>query len=136
MDTQQIKSLLRSAHEALKHSYSPYSEYPVGAAVLTEDGRTFAGTNIENSSYSLTICAERVASFNAISEGAKRIVAVAIVNGAGNECMPCGACRQVISEFSADAQIVVEAPDGAPQIIALVDLLPLAFGTKDIHKNV
>ena len=136
MDTQQIRCLLRSAREALKHSHSPYSEYPVGAAVLTEDGRTFTGTNIENSSYSLTICAERVAIFKAISEGAKRIIAVAVVCAKGHECMPCGACRQVISEFSADAQIAVEDSTGAPRVVPLTDLLPQAFSAKDLQKTV
>jgi|CXWL01.1.fsa_nt_gi cytidine deaminase len=136
MDAQQLKHLLCSAHESLKYTYSPYSEYPVGAAVLTEDGRTFTGTNIENSSYSLTICAERVAIFKAVSEGAKRIVAVAVVCAKGHECMPCGACRQVISEFSADAQIVVEDSNGAPRVVPLTDLLPQAFSAKDLQKTV
>ena len=136
MDTLQIKSILRSAHESLKHSYSPYSEYSVGVAVLIEDGRTFTGTNVENSSYSLTICAERVAIFKAISEGAKKIVGVAVVCGARNECMPCGACRQVISEFSLDAQIVVETSNGTPRVVPLIDLLPQAFSGKDLEKTI
>ena len=136
MDIQQTKRLLHAARESLQHSYSPYSGYPVGAAVLTENGRIFTGTNIENSSYSLTICAERVAIFKAASEGARRIVAVAVICASGNECMPCGACRQVISEFSADTQIAVEDSNGVPKVIPLTDLLPQAFGAKDLEKIV
>jgi cytidine deaminase len=136
MISPQERHLLHSAREALKHSYSPYSQYPVGAAILTEDGRIFTGTNIENSSYSLTICAERVAVFKAVSEGATRIVGVAVVCGLGNECMPCGACRQVISEFSSDAWVVIEDSTGAPRTVPLTDLLPQAFSGKNLQKIV
>lgn len=136
MISQQATRLLHSAREALKHSYSPYSQYPVGAAVLTDDGRIFTGTNVENSSYGLTICAERVAIFKAVSEGATKLVGVAVVCALDNECMPCGACRQVISEFSSDASIVVQDSAGVPHTMQLADLLPHAFGGKNFQKTV
>jgi cytidine deaminase len=136
MNSQGLKRLFRLAHKSLKHSYSPYSEHPVGAAVMTDDGRTFTGTNIENSSYGLTICAERVAIFKAISEGAKRIVGIALVCGEKSECMPCGACRQVISEFSLNAQIAYEDFKGTVKTIPFNDLLPYAFTAKNLRKRV
>ena len=100
------KELLQLAIEAAQHSYCAYSGFSVGAALLTEEGEIFTGCNIENSSFSLTNCAERTAIFKAVSEGFKRFKAIAIVGGAeGNyshPCCPCGACWQVMSEFCDD----------------------------------
>jgi len=100
------KELLEFAIEAAQNSYCAYSGFSVGAALLTEDGRIFTGCNVENSSFSLTICAERTAIFKAVSEGCKKFKAIAIVGGAeGNfshPCCPCGACLQVMSEFCDD----------------------------------
>lgn len=100
------KELLQLAIEAAQHSYCAYSGFSVGAALLTEEGEIFTGCNIENSSFSLTNCAERTAIFKAVSEGFKRFKAIAIVGGAeGNyshPCCPCGACLQVMSEFCDD----------------------------------
>lgn len=122
--------LLAAAREAAMASYSPFSRFRVGAAVLDERGRIFSGTNIENASYSLTICAERVAIFSAISGGAKRIVAIAVCcpdapSDAGpGFSMPCGACRQVIAEFG-DSSLPVHV-DGRGDF-QLKDLLPNPF---------
>ncbi|MBO4867184.1 MAG: cytidine deaminase [Ruminococcus sp.] len=100
------KELLELAIEAASNSYCSYSGFSVGAALLTEDGRIFTGCNVENSSFSLTICAERTAIFKAVSEGCRKFKAIAIVGGAeGNyshPCCPCGACLQVMSEFCDD----------------------------------
>lgn len=119
--------LLRKAQEAQKTSYSPYSNFPVGAAVEMESGRIYTGTNIENSSYGLTICAERVAIFNAISNGESKIKNIAIScknSDKLSSSMPCGACRQVIIEFStADTQIIVNGVYS----FKIDQLLPNAF---------
>src|SRR5258708_31598866 len=93
------KELLRAAKRARKQSYSPYSKYKVGAAVLASDGRIFSGANVENASYGLTVCAERVAIFKGVSEGLREIKAVAIVAGGFKKAYPRWACRQVILEF-------------------------------------
>lgn len=107
-----LRPLIEAAKRARKTAYCPYSRYPVGAAVLTGSGRVFTGANVENASYGLSLCAERVAVFNAVSRGEKDLRAVAI---AGRKAWPCGACRQVLIEFSSkDA------------VLALVDLQPEA----------
>lgn len=122
----QIRGLLAKAREAANFAYAPFSAFHVGAAVIADDGRVFTGANVENSSYSLTICAERVAIFNAVSQGARdfRALAVACVNDAG--CAPCGACRQVMYEFSPDLAVIIDSPNG-PERRSLRDLLPLGF---------
>lgn len=97
---EELLHLFEEAYKASKSSYSPYSKFPVGAAVLTNDGRVFTGCNVENRSYGLTNCAERTAVFSAVAEGAKRIFAVAIAAPKADYPVgPCGACRQVLSEF-------------------------------------
>ena len=103
--------LVEAALIAREHAYAPYSRYHVGAAVEMEDGRTFTGCNIENASYGLSICAERVAVFSAVASGAREVRAVAVATEDGGT--PCGACRQVLAEF---------APrDGSPMRVLLVD---------------
>lgn len=98
------KRLIEAAKAAQKNSYSPYSRYPVGAAVLTESGRVYTGCNVENASFGLAICAERVAIFKAISSGEKRIKSLCVV---AKSAAPCGACRQVIIEFAdKDAEMI------------------------------
>ena len=94
---QAVERLIEAAVEAQKRAYCPYSRYPVGAAVLTETGRVFAGCNVENASYGLSMCAERVAIYHALTSGHDAITAVAVVGAAAK---PCGACRQVMVEFS------------------------------------
>lgn len=97
MTHKRLRMLIEAAKRARRRAYCPYSRYPIGAAVLTESGRIFAGANIENASYGLAICAERVAVFNAVSRGEKGFRAVCVV---GRSPKPCGACRQVMLEFS------------------------------------
>lgn len=121
------EQLLAAAREARHRAYAPYSGYTVGAAVCDEDGRIFAGANVENASYGLSICAERVAIFRAASEGSRRIRAMAVVTRDGGT--PCGACRQVLSEFADDDAIVWCASEEKATVeeYRLSDLLPFAF---------
>ncbi len=93
------EQLMEKAKEASKMSYSPFSKFAVGAAVLTGSGKVYSGCNVQNSSYGMTICAERCAIFKAVSEGEKEILAVAIYSPNLDDCIPCGACRQVMYEF-------------------------------------
>ena len=93
------QNLFDIAFKAMDHAYAPYSNYTVGAAILCDDGKIYSGVNIENASYGLTNCAERTAIFKAVSEGVKEIKAIVIVNGTSEMSKPCGACRQVMSEF-------------------------------------
>ncbi len=120
------------AEEAMEKAYSPYSKFKVGACILTEDGRTFQGCNIENSSYGATICAERCAVGCAIAGGARRFKAIAIT-GSSAVAWPCGICRQVLSEFGNSAMrvLVGEANKGFTAR-TLGQLLPESFGPKDL----
>lgn len=97
-----FQELMNKAKEASKNSYSPFSRFAVGAAVLTSSGKIYKGCNVENSSFGLTNCAERTAIFKAISEGEKEVLAVAIYSPNSDSCYPCGACRQVLYEFQGD----------------------------------
>lgn len=122
--------LLAAAKEAQASAYAPYSNFPVGAAVLLSDGTICRGCNVENASFGLTICAERVAIFNAIADGRMDIVAVAVVTSAPKLCKPCGACRQVIAEFSkADNPIVVisTCASNESEVQSISELLPDTF---------
>lgn len=115
-------NLYRKAVESAEKSYSPYSHFRVGSALLTSDGKIFTGCNVENSSYSLTVCAERTAIFKAVSEGISGFEAIAI-HGTENPCIPCGACLQVMSEFcNPDFKIVLS--DG---VHTLGEFLPNVF---------
>ena len=122
--------LMAAAREAQASAYAPYSNFPVGAAVLLSDGAIYRGCNVENASFGLTICAERVAIFNAIADGRMDIVAVAVVTSAPKLCKPCGACRQVIAEFSkADNPIFVisTCAFGESELQSITELLPDTF---------
>lgn len=121
------EQLLAAAREARHHAYAPYSGYAVGAAVYCEGGRIFAGANVENASYGLTVCAERVAIFRAVSEGARRIRAIAVVTQDGGA--PCGACRQVLAEFADEELVVWCAPEEGAEVqeYRLEELLPYSF---------
>jgi len=124
------EELLAAAREAQAAAYAPYSNFSVGAAVLLSDGTIYRGCNIENSSFGLTICAERVALFHAISDGRIDIAAVAVVTSAPKLCKPCGACRQVIAEFSqADNPIAVLSASLTREssMETISDLLPDTF---------
>ena len=128
------EQLIEAAREVRKHAYAPYSSFRVGAAVLDESGRIHAGCNVENASYGLTNCAERVAIGRAIAEGARGIQALAVVSSGA--VTPCGACRQVIAEFGSDCDVlIVDADSNAVSEIAFATLLPQAFGGNDLGKT-
>jgi homotetrameric cytidine deaminase len=127
-----LAELLASAEQAAQHSYSPYSGFRVGAALRLATGEIVTGTNVENVSYGLTICAERAALVRAVSQfgPAVRIAAVAVANLNNSPSPPCGACRQVLAEFiSPDAPVLFPAADGL-RSMPFSDLLPLAFDMK------
>ena len=134
----QKEALMELALQARQNAYTPYSNYRVGAAVLTGDGRLFTGCNIENASYGATICAERTAIFKAVSEGAERIAAIAIVGGLADSepsdyAFPCGICRQVMKEFGSDElTIYVVRSLTDYQEFTLAELLPHGFGGDSI----
>lgn len=121
------EQLISEAESAMEHSYSPYSHFRVGAAIRTEDGTIFTGTNIENASYSLTVCAERVAIFNALSKGHRSFTNLAIATSSGLPTPPCGACRQVLYEFNPELIIHLEGEGNKKKECRLKDLLPHAF---------
>ena len=127
-------SLMNQACEARKKSYSPYSHFCVGAALLCKNGKVYTGCNIENAAYTPTNCAERTAIFKAVSEGEREFEAIAIIGGKAGEdggfCAPCGVCRQVIAEFcDKDFKIVLGTADNV-KVYTLDELLPFSF-TKD-----
>ena len=123
-----IAELTDRAQAALAHSHSPYSEFPVGAAVQTRSGKIFAAPNIENASYGLTLCAERNAVFHAISAGERDIVALLLYTPTKKVYTPCGACRQVMAEFlDGDTPVLCAAEDGAMVTSTVDELLPKKF---------
>jgi cytidine deaminase len=129
LSPEEQSQLLEAAQSVLQNAYAPYSRFRVGAAILTHLGNLFTGCNVENSSYGLTICAERTAIVSAVAqEGGDRmkIRAVAVVNEKGTYCPPCGACRQVMFEFGADAVILLQEGDALKQV-TMTQLLPGAF---------
>ena len=120
--------LMDKAKEASKRAYSPFSKFAVGASVLTKEGNIYSGCNIENSSFGMTICAERCAIFKAVSEGDKEILAVAIYSPNEDDCYPCGACRQVLYEFQSDNGIDIILKDNDElKIFTIEELLPGGF---------
>ena len=128
--------LLALAREARKNAYAPYSGFSVGAALLAKNGKTYLGCNIENASFSPTVCAERVAFLKAVSDGEREFLAIAIVGGKDEtfspDVTPCGVCRQVMSEFCRGFfRILTEDRDGNPASRTLCDLLPSPFGGPD-----
>ncbi|HHT9124720.1 MAG TPA: cytidine deaminase [Candidatus Brocadiia bacterium] len=123
----QMDELIKKAKEAMAKAYSPYSHFKVGAAVLTKSGKIYTGCNIENCSYGLTICAERVAIFNAVSSGEREFDAIAIVTDSTELTPPCGACRQVIWEFSKDVVVLLTNLQGKQKTTKISDLLPIPF---------
>ena len=127
-----LPALVRAATRARRHAYAPYSGFQVGAAVLA-GGRIFAAGNVENSSYPLSVCAERNAVALAVNAGFRRIDAVAVVAGEGRPAPPCGGCRQVLAEFCAPATpVVYAATTGTSIATTLAALLPHAFGAADL----
>ncbi|MCH7889714.1 MAG: cytidine deaminase [Proteobacteria bacterium] len=127
-----LKRLEAAARNALENAYCRYSRFPVGAAVLTEDGEVFAGCNVENASYGLTICAERNAIFQAVAAGHRKIKAVVVVTSSSTPTPPCGACRQVINEFGTSTDIVSVDSTGNSSQYKIEELLPNSFRPSDL----
>ena len=128
--------LMRLAEDARAYSYTPYSHFAVGAALLTKSGKVYTGCNIENASYTPTVCAERTAVFKAVSEGEREFATIAIIGGPagqkGRFCAPCGVCRQVLREFCAlDFRILLGTTEEV-QTFTLGDLLPTSFAPSDL----
>lgn len=123
------KLLMDKAKEASKQSYSPFSRFAVGACVLAKSGKMYTGCNVENSSFGMTICAERCAIFKAVSEGEREILAVAIYSPNADDCNPCGACRQVMYEFQGDDTEVEIITESMSELIVrkLSEYLPYGF---------
>ena len=124
------QQLVDAAVEAAKRAYAPYSAFPVGAALLTETGDVYTGCNVENASYGLTICAERVAVCRAVAEGQRRFRTIAVVSQTGATL--CGACRQFLAEFGQDLHVLIGRLDGTFSSTTLKQLLPFAFGSNDL----
>lgn len=124
------ESLRDAAREALRYSYAPYSDFPVGAAALVDDGRVVSGANIENASYGVTLCAECSLVSQLRMTGGGRLVAFACVDGQGQCLMPCGRCRQLLYEFGGD-ELLVDTPRG---VQPMSEVLPQAFGPRHLAK--
>ena len=123
------EDLLEAARSARDRAYAPYSGYPVGAAILAEDGLVYAGCNVENAAYPVGTCAEAGALAAMVAGGGRRIREMLVVAGGAELVAPCGACRQRIREFAADDVAVhLAGPDGIGRSVTVVDMLPLAFG--------
>ena len=126
------KSLAVKAVEAKSKALPTYSNFHVGAALITEDDKIYTGCNIESSSYSLTICAERTAIFKAISEGERKFKAIAVVGDTEGFISPCGACRPVISDLCGDIDVVLVNSKNETKVMKTSELLPFAFSDKDL----
>lgn len=122
-----IEKLIKSAQDALKFAYAPYSNFKVGAAILTKKGKIYTGANIENVSYGLSICAERVALYKALVDGVKDFSTIAIYTPTKNFTSPCGACRQVLAEFNPNIYILLINQKGAIKQFTLSQLLSYPF---------
>ena len=124
------EELVAAAKAARENSYAPYSEFRVGAAIETDDGEIITGCNVESASYGLTVCAERVAIWKAISEGKHKIKNIAVVCDTKELTPPCGVCRQIIWEFGGNVPVTLANLNGGRETIEMKDLLPRAFDTK------
>ena len=131
MKEKDIQKLINRAIVARDKTYSPYSHFGVGAALLCEDGTIYEGCNIENASYGLTNCAERTAIFKAVSEGQTKFKALAVVADTEGPCAPCGACRQVMVEFKIPL-IIMGNLMGDIKIVSIEELLPFSFSESDV----
>lgn len=132
-----IKELIKLAIEAREYAYVPYSNFKVGAVVLTKDGKTFSGCNIESASFTPTICAERTALAKAISEGHRDIDTIVVVGSLKKLSFPCGVCRQLIIEFGNDIKIIVAKNINEYKTYTINELLPESFGPEDIkHEHI
>ena len=126
------QELCRKAQDMLSRSYSPYSHFPVGAAIECGDGSVYTGCNIENAAYGPSICAERVAVFKAVSEGKRDFVRIAVAGSTKAFCAPCGVCRQVLQEFAPELEVILVNREGKTLELTLPDLLPYSFGSSTL----
>ena len=137
MVKQIAEELIERAKTARENAYAPYSHFRVGAAVLTGEGHCYTGCNVENASYGLTCCAERVAVYSAIAGGESNIQALAIISDGDEYITPCGACRQVLAEFNPDMQVIMANNKGEYRVSTATELLPAAFSLaadKESHR--
>ena len=126
------QELVRAALDARHHAYAPYSNFHVGAALECEDGTVFTGCNVENAAFGSTMCAERTAIFKAVSEGKRHFRRIAIAGSSGDPCWPCGSCRQVLSEFAPDLELLISTAGGHFVKTDLIALLPHSFGAGNL----
>lgn len=126
------QALVDLAFTMLERSYSPYSRFPVGAALLCGDGTVFTGCNVENAAYGSSICAERTALVKAVSEGRRQFTALAVAGRGEDYCWPCGACRQMLWEFAPELTVLVARGDGQFVKLPLKELLPHGFGPSSL----
>jgi len=120
-------ALIEAALQARENAHAPYSKFKVGAAIEDETGRIHTGCNVENATYGLTICAERVAVFKAVSEGARKFRRIAVAADTDTLTPPCGACRQILWEFCGDIEVILANPRGKTETLRLRDLFPRPF---------
>ena len=135
MDHEQLSQLVQAASAAKTRAMAPYSGFHVGAAIRTPQGRIYSGNNIEVSSYSLTICAERLALFKALSEGEQAFEAIAVATDSEAFCPPCGACRQVLMDFTPDITVILVNVQGQTRALPLRALLPEAFTSDFLDRH-
>lgn len=134
IEEKSLEELIEMAIEAREHSHAPFSNFRVGAVVVTTEGEIFTGCNVESASYGLTVCAERVAIWKAVSEGRKEFKRVIVVADTEELTPPCGVCRQIIWEFCHDASVTLANLKGKSETLTMNDLLPRAFDSKFLHK--
>ena len=131
-----IDQMIKHAYEAMRHAYTPYSHFQVGACLLTDDDKLFAGCNIENASYSLTLCAEAVAISNMVLQGGRQVKEIVVVSSGQQLCYPCGACRQRLREFThnvAELKLYFVLNYCLQQTLSLAELLPFSFGPSHLE---
>jgi len=133
--SEDIESLIETAKRARMQSVAPFSNFQVGAAVKTVDGKVYTGCNVESASYGLTVCAERVAIWKALSEGERHFTDLAVVADTETLTPPCGTCRQIIWEFARGARIVFANLEGKSEEFQIADLLPRAFDARFLQKH-
>lgn len=131
MEEKEIQAWIQKAIKAREYAYAPYSKFLVGAVLVDESGREYTGVNVENTSYGLSICAERNSIFSAVAQGMKKISLLCVVGDTEEPIQPCGACRQVILEFAtADTKIILSNLQGKYEIYSIEELLPKSFFVK------
>jgi cytidine deaminase, homotetrameric len=129
---QDYGALIKQAEQAKAGAYAPYSRFRVGAALLCRDGRVYTGANVENASYSVTCCAERVALFKAVTDGAREFTAIAVTSDGKGPTYPCGVCRQALIEFSRDMDVICTGARKECDIKKITELLPCAFTAAEL----